>query len=109
MEPVRPSKARLVTLFGLWISFLWLSAQWGLAQSPPVGRLVPLAVGEGHCECVLPTSRVDEKFFVIVGSLNQDLAKRRVTLRTSTTSAPISIPLENDSKPPEWAKRIEDV
>ncbi|MFL5241754.1 MAG: hypothetical protein ACJ8FY_06570 [Gemmataceae bacterium] len=105
----RPFKARLVTPFSLWISFLWLSAHWGLAESPAVGRLLPVSTREGHCECVLPTARFDEKFFVIVGSLNQDLTNRRVTLRTSATSAPLSIPLENDSKPPEWIKRMEDM
>jgi hypothetical protein len=109
MEPGRALKPRDVTSLGLWVSLVWLSASSGLAESPPVGYLLPVASSDGHCECVLPSSRVDEKYFLIVGSLNQDLANRRVTLRTAATSSLLSIPLENSPKSAEWVKRNEDL
>jgi hypothetical protein len=78
----------------------------GLAESPAVGKLLPLAVSKGRCECVLPTPQASEKYFLIIGSLNRDLTKRQIVLQTSATSEPSAILLQENNKKDEWANRV---
>src|SRR5205823_5606620 len=58
------------------------------AESVPVGRLLPLAVRDGRCECVLPTDRPDEKYYLILGSLARTGGPYRITVRTAATTEP---------------------
>jgi hypothetical protein len=77
--------------------FFWLliGSSFGRADSAPAGRLLPLRVSNGRCECVLPTGESTEKYALIVGSLSRDAGPYQVTIRTEATDKPIAIPLDD--------------
>ena len=61
----------------------------------PIGPLraqvVPLAVQEGRCECVLPTGQADDKYFLILGSLARGAGPFHVTVQTEATTDPVAV------------------
>ncbi len=61
------------------------SGAWG--QSLPTGRPICLTVQDNHCQYVLPTPRVDEKFLLILGSLSMSGGPYRVTIQTEAVEA----------------------
>jgi hypothetical protein len=77
--------------------FLWLfiGSSIGRTDPAPVGRLLPLRVSNGRCECILPTGQSSEKYVLIVGSLSRDAGPYQVTLRTEATDKPAAIPLDD--------------
>jgi hypothetical protein len=56
----------------------------------------------------LPTLHADEKYFLIIGSLNRDLVKRHVTIETAATSQPSALLLQTDNPSEEWARRVNE-
>jgi hypothetical protein len=80
--------------------FFWLliGSSIGRADPAPVGRLLPLRVCNGRCECILPSGQSTEKYVLIVGSLSRDAGPYQVSIRTEVTDKPIAISLD-DSKP----------
>lgn len=85
----RPPRGRPVSLGAL---LLLACAVPGRAQSLPAGCPVPLAVRDGHCDCVLPTDRPDSKYYLVLGCLARDAGPYRVTVRTEATADPVSVP-----------------
>jgi hypothetical protein len=77
--------------------FFWLFIVSSIGQADPasVGRLLPLRVSDGRCECILPTGQNAEKYVLIVGSLSRDAGPYQVTIRTEATDSPIAIPLDD--------------
>jgi hypothetical protein len=78
-------------------------------QSPPPGRVLPLAVRDGRCEFVVPTDRTDDKFYLIIGSLSRDAGPYQVAVRTEATASPVSLPLQSTSSDAEWARRVREM
>src|SRR5207247_3271680 len=66
-------------------------------QSLSAGQAIPLAVRDGHCECILPTPKPDDKFFLILGSTSLGGGPFRVTIQTEAADAPGLIPVGNSS------------
>src|SRR5207302_5163015 len=64
-------------------------------QSLSAGQAIPLAVRDGGCECILPTPKPDDKFFLILGSTSLEGGPFRVTVQTDAADAPASISVEN--------------
>jgi hypothetical protein len=86
-----PRFPRASALLFFW---LFIGCAIGRADPAPVGRLLPLRVTDGRCECILPTGQICEKYVVIVGSLSRDACPHQVTIRTEATDEPSSIPLD---------------
>jgi hypothetical protein len=74
----------------------------------PPGRLLPLAVQQGRCECVLPTPGADDKFYLILGSLARAAGPYRISVRTDCTTDPVSIPRPVPAADDGWARRTQD-
>src|SRR3954452_19875332 len=87
------------------IVLLWLSVPLQ-AQSPPAGRLLPLAVQQECCSCVLPTPRPDEKFILILGSLARGNQSHRITLKTQADAAAVSVPLQDLQPSAGWTQQV---
>jgi hypothetical protein len=77
--------------------FFWLfiACSIGRADPAPIGRLLPLRLSNGRCECTVPTGRSTEKYVLIVGSLARDAGPYQVTIRTEATDQDIAIPLHD--------------
>jgi hypothetical protein len=75
----------------------------------PSGQLLPLAVVDGRCECVLPTQRADDKYFLIVGSLSRGADPFHVNIDTRPTSRPAAFPLASPLADADWAHHIADL
>lgn len=56
-------------------------SSWG--QSLPPGQPIALPVENNHCECILPTSHPNDKFFLIVGSASLGAGPYRVSIQTA--------------------------
>src|ERR1700747_560789 len=80
----RQAKARMglaETCGWLLLAFVVASpSAWGQALSP--GQAIPLPVQNNRCECILPTSKLDDKFFLILGSASLAAGPYRVTIQT---------------------------
>src|SRR5438093_8506734 len=63
---------------------------WG--QSLPPGQPVALPVENNHCECILPISRPDDKFFLVVGSASLDAGPFRVTIQSEALDETAMLP-----------------
>jgi hypothetical protein len=55
---------------------------------------------------VLPTSRPDAKYFLILGSLARSAGPYRVSVRTQPVDSPVSLPPNVPDPDPAWARRI---
>jgi hypothetical protein len=77
------------------------------AEPVPAGRLLALAVHDGHCECVLPTARADEKYYLILGALARGAGPYRVTVHTAAAAEPVAVPLESVPPDAAWSRRVE--
>ena len=75
------------------------------AQSVPPGKVLPLRVQAGRCECVLPTAQSDDKYYLIVGCLAPDTGRHRVHVRTEASSLPVDVALEAATRDPQWTER----
>jgi hypothetical protein len=100
--------ARRWKAFGT-IFWLVAFAGWARAESVPTGQVIPLAVRDGRCECVLPTEHPDDKYYLIVGSLARDLSPRRVTIHTTATDDPVSVAREKPPADDGWERRTWDL
>src|SRR5260370_2649364 len=67
---------------------------WG--QTPPPGQAIPLAVQSNRCECILPTPKPDDKFFLILGSASLGAGPYRVTIQTDGIQE-TSVPAANSA------------
>jgi hypothetical protein len=68
-------------------------------------EVIPLAVRDGCCECVLPTAHADDKYYLIVGALAPDLGLHRVTIQTGATTDAESILREEPHTDDIWTRR----
>src|SRR5262245_39611384 len=84
---------------------LWLARPAPLTAAP----LLSLAVHDNACECVLPTDRDGDQYYLILGSLTQAPGRRRVTVRTEATDAPAAVPLYAPEPDPAWARRVREL
>jgi hypothetical protein len=103
---VRPRRAARL---GLTACLLLCLASAAAADAVPAGRLLPLAVHDGCCQCVLPTPAPDAKYFVILGCLTRGTGPYRVSVRTEGCSDPVSLPLDEPCADQVWAHRIHDL
>ncbi len=87
------------------VGLLWLSVPIQ-AQALPAGRLLPLAVQQEGCSCVLPTPRSDDKFILIVGSLARGAQPHRVTIQTQADGAAVSVPLQDLQAGAGWTQQV---
>src|SRR5262245_2918815 len=93
----------------LGAALLWLLTAPAGAQPVPAGRVLPLTVHDGRCECVLPTPHPDEKYYLVLGSLAQQPGPFRVTVRTATASGPVAVPVEDSAPDPAWTRRVQSL
>jgi hypothetical protein len=70
---------------------------------------VPLAVKNGRCTFVLPTSSARDKYLLVVGSLSRDRMSHRVCIRAEATSDAVSLPLANDDPGVSWRKHTAEL
>src|SRR5205823_241434 len=67
---------------------------WG--QTLPPGQAIPLPVQNNRCECILPTPKPDDKFFLILGSASLGAGPYRVTIQTDGIEE-TSVPAANSA------------
>src|SRR5947209_3310795 len=91
----------------LGAALLWLLTGPAEAQPVPAGRVLPLTVRDGRCECVLPTSHPDEKYYLILGSLARQAGPFRVTVRTQAAAEPVAVPLDDSAPDPAWTRHVQ--
>jgi hypothetical protein len=89
------------------LSALLVVAPLLLPTRAPATPLVPLAVHDGRCECVLPTERGDDQYLLIVGSLSRSLTPQRITLTTAATIHPPALPLEKPLDDTLWRREVQ--
>lgn len=92
-----------------WLLAAALLAAVAPAAEPAPGRVVPLAVRGGRCECVLPTDRTADKYLLVVGALGRDSVPYRIHIRTETTGDAVSLPVEDAPSDDAWRRRTADV
>jgi len=92
----------LADTWGWLLLTLVVSVPSAHGQSLPPGRAIPLAVHEGRCQCILPTPKPDDKFFLILGSASFGAGPYQVNIQTEGTEAPVSIPV--DKSPSEGVR-----
>ncbi len=85
----------LAETWGCLLLTLVVSVPSVRGQSLSPGQAIPLAVRDGHCECILPTPKPDDKFFLILGSTSLGGGPFRVAVQTEAVDVPASIPVEN--------------
>jgi hypothetical protein len=100
----RRSRGRL----GLAVAWSLVIATAAWAEAPEPGRLLPLAVRDGRCEFVLPTTRPDEKYYLLLGSLARGAGPYAVTVRTEAADGPASLAVADPPPDPAWVRRTAD-
>src|SRR5947209_3615322 len=94
----RRAKARM----GLAETCGWLLLAFVLAppsacgQTLPPGQAIPLCVQDNRCQCILPTPKPDDKFFLILGSASLGAGPYRVTIQTDGIEE-TSVPAANSA------------
>ncbi|HMC65724.1 MAG TPA: hypothetical protein VKI65_12360, partial [Gemmataceae bacterium] len=73
------------------------------------GRVIPLAVRNGRCECIVPAETPGEKYYLVVGSLARSAGPYPVNVRTEPTELPLSLPLEKPMPDEGWARRVREL
>jgi hypothetical protein len=91
----------------LIISYLALTGP-GWCQPVVPCKILPLALSDGHCECVLACDHRDEKYLLIIGSLSRKPGPYPVIVQTSTTIGPLRVPIEKSATDPSWAQRTRE-
>ena len=99
-----PRRARRGWLFAVAL----LAAAAAAAEAPP-GRVLPLAVRDGQCECVLPTGRADDKYLLVVAALGRGPGPYQVHINTETTDDAVSLPVEDAPPDDAWKRRTADL
>ncbi len=79
------------------------------AAEPAPGCVVPLAVRDGRCECVLPTGRADDKYLLVVGALGRGSGPYRVRIRAEATEDAVSLPVEDAPSDDAWRRHTADL
>lgn len=69
-------------------------------------RPYPIAAPSERCEMVLPTSNIDDKYYLLIGSLSSQPGPYRVWVQTTATNDPVSLPPPPPTADPAWQKRI---
>ena len=92
-----------------WLIAAALLAAVAPAAEPAPGRVLPLAVRDGRCECVLPTARADDKYLLVVGALGRASGPYRVHIRTEATEDAVSLPVEDAPPDDAWRRRTADL
>lgn len=73
------------------------------------GQVLPLAVENERCECVLPTGQKDDKYYLIFGSVSRSAGPYRVLVQTAASSDPARLPLEVPWSNADWARHVQDL
>jgi hypothetical protein len=97
-----PARRRLSA--GLLTWALFVVGTVARAESPV--EVIPLAVRDGRCECVIPTPHANDKYYLVVGSVTRDLGPHRVAIQTSATPDAVSITREVIQVADSWQRRI---
>lgn len=79
----------------------------GWAQSIPERVPLPLEVRKGHCECVLPAIRADDKYCLIVGSLAEEAGPYPVRVSTESTTERVHLPQAEELHDRAWHERTQ--
>jgi hypothetical protein len=74
------------------------------AQVP--GAVVPLAVEQGRCQCVLATPQPGDKYLLIVGSLSRRAGPYLVQVASGPATGPAVLPVEQPSGDPSWSAEV---
>lgn len=90
----------------LALSFLFL-ARTAWPQPLPEKPLVPLAVVDGQCECVLATPHAENKFLLVLGSLATAAGPFRVTIDAQASDQAIAIPVQDSSPDESWTRQVQ--
>src|SRR5438094_840270 len=75
-----------------WVVLALVTAAPAPAQSSPLGQAIALPVQNSRCECILPISRPDDKFFLVVGSASLDAGPFRVTIQSEALDETAMLP-----------------
>src|SRR5438876_9964088 len=78
---------------------------WAALPAYPA-PLYPLAVRDGHCECVVAAEHADDQFLLIVSSLARGGGPVRVRCTADATADPEMVPLEQTTPDPAWRQRV---
>ncbi len=92
-----------------WLIAAALLAAVVPAAEPAAGRVVPLAVRDGGCQCVLPTDRTADKYLLVVGALGRGSGPYRIHIRTEATEDAVSLPVEDAPPDDAWRRRTAEV
>jgi hypothetical protein len=82
---------------------LWAVAWFATLVIPSAlhaADVVPLAVSDGHCSCV-----IDGSYFLVVGSLARDAGPFHVSVTSDVTDAPVELLPPPAARDPDWARR----
>jgi hypothetical protein len=89
----------------LVIAIVWLvPVAPVVAASPADSSLIPLAVREGKCDCVLSTRRAEEKYLLILGTLSSRPGPYSVTVCAGPSTGPIFIPRSHSMPSKRWVR-----
>jgi hypothetical protein len=90
------------------LPLLLLAVPAAHADPLPAGRVLPLAVRDGRCECTLPTPTTGEQYYLVLGSLARQPGPFPVTVRTEAVAGPAAVPLEAPAPDDGWVRRVDD-
>jgi hypothetical protein len=92
-----------------YLGALCVAALLLVPESAQAAPLLPLAVADGRCQCVLATEHDDEQYLLILGSMSRAPAPQRIVLSTAATSAAELLPLAKPVVDPQWHQHIQQL
>jgi len=81
----------------------WLATFFAPAALP-AADIVPLAVADGRCSCV-----IDDKYILVVGSLARAAGPFHVSVTSEATGAPVELSRVPATADPSWARRTAEL
>jgi hypothetical protein len=89
------------------IAIIWLVPIASITGGPAAAwRVIPVAVRDGHCECVLPTPNPDDKYLLVLGSLSTERGPYAITVSTGSSSGPVYLPRDQSAPSKRWAREV---
>jgi hypothetical protein len=92
-----------------YLGALFVAAQLLAPPRAFAAPLLPLAVADGRCECVLATEHDDDQYLLILGSMSRSPMPQRVMLCTATAAEPELLPLAKPVADPRWRQQIQQL
>src|SRR5689334_19225153 len=86
----------------------WLLLAAAAARAEDVTPLhpYPVAARGERCEMVLPTPNIDDKYYLLIGSLSSQPGPYRIWVQTTATNDPVSLPPPPTTADAAWQRRV---